>query len=172
MIMKHSLALFLTVVLTLSFATVALAGEGHHGKKGGHGLCPKMIEKLNLTADQQKKAAGLQLAFKKVAAPAKAQIEVKHAELKALWMSEKPNRSNILAKQAEIFAEKKKIKTAKVDLHLGLLKILTKKQKKAMWAMKAEKGKGGCGCGGHGHKHGKGHGHEHGKGKPPCKHGH
>jgi Spy/CpxP family protein refolding chaperone len=172
MIMKRLLVLLLTVVLTLSFAGAALAGGGYHGKGKGHGICPKMLKKLNLTADQQKKFAGLEVSFKKEAAPARAQIEVKLAELKTLWMAEKPSRRDIIAKKAEVFAEKKKIFAAKVDFKLGLLKILTKEQKKTFWAMKGKGG--GCGCGGHGHKHGKGHGHGHGhgKGKPPCKHGH
>lgn len=164
--MKRSLVLFLAVVLTLSFAAVALAGEGYHGKGKGHGICPKMLKKLNLTEDQQKQFAGLEIAYKKVAAPARAQIEVKLAELRTLWMAEKPSRRDIIAKKNEVFAEKKKIFAAKVDMKLGLLKILTKEQKKNFWAMKAASCMGGdCGYGGHGHKHGKGHGHGHKQGR-------
>lgn len=167
--MKRSLVLFLTVVLTLSFAAAALAGGGYHGKRRGHGIYPHILKKLNLTPDQQKKFAGLEVSYKKVAAPARAQIEVKLAELKTLWMAEKPSRRDIIAKKAEVFAEKKKIFAAKVDMKLGLLKILTKQQKKAFWAIKAEKRKSsGCGCPGHKHPHG----HPHGKGQPPCKHHH
>lgn len=162
--MKRSLVLFLAVALTLSFAAVALAGEYYHDKRRGHGIYPHMLKKLNLTPAQQKKFAGLEVAYKKVAAPARAQIEVKLAELRTLWMAEKPSRRDLLDKKAEIYAEKKKIFAAKVDLKLGLLKILTKEQKKTFWAMKGKsksksKSHRGCDCPGH----------KPGHGQPPCK---
>ena len=165
--MKRVLSFSVMVVLMLSFmGSTALAGSGYggHGKGEGHVFYPGMLKKLNLTADQEKKFAGLKVALKKVAAPAKAEIEIKYAELKTLWMAEKPLRSAILAKQAEIAAAKKKIKTASVDFHLGALKIFTKDQKKIVRSM--------LGKGGHYKGHYKGHGHGKGHGEPPCKHGH
>jgi Spy/CpxP family protein refolding chaperone len=124
--MKRYLSLFLPVLLGLTLQTsLAQAKEARPGPEPG-----KFFHELNLTPQQQKQIAELKLAEKKLVAPAKAELSIKESELKILWMSDNPNRKEILAKQDEIAAIHKKLQEAKVDFRLGMLKILTPEQQK------------------------------------------
>ncbi len=159
--------LILTSVLVLAvvlYAPAALACGHGQGKGHGMALCSGKLAKLKLTAAQEKQLADLRLAEKKKAAPARAELEIKRAELKVIWQAENPSRKDILAKKAEMEPIRRRIHEAKVDFRLGLLKILNAEQKKMVrhWFAKGHghgKGHGGgkghheCTCGGHGKGH-------------------
>jgi Spy/CpxP family protein refolding chaperone len=125
--MKRCVSLFLAAMVSLILQTsLAQADEPGPGK---------FHHEMNLTPQQHKQIAELKLAEKKLVAPAKAELSIKKDELKMLWMSDNPNRKDILAKQDEINAIHKKIQEAKVDFRLGMMKILTPEQQKKMREM-------------------------------------
>ena len=142
---KVLLTLSVVAILTMAAAPAALACGPHAGKTMGHAmvLCPCMKEKLALTEDQVKKVEALKEAFHKKIAPNMKKIKAKREEMMKLWMAAKPSRKAILAKKAQIRKIGMKMSTAKVDVRLKMIKILTADQKKKMGeAMKA----GGCDC--------------------------
>jgi Spy/CpxP family protein refolding chaperone len=131
---KVLLLISVVAILTMVAAPAALACGGHGGKGMGHAmvLCPCMKEKLALTDDQVKKVEALKEAFHKKMAPAMKKIKAKKEEMMKLWMAAKPSRKAILAKKAQMRKIKMKMNTAKVDVRLKMLKILTADQKKKM----------------------------------------
>ncbi len=127
--MNRYMSLFLPALFGLILQT-SLAQAKEPGPEPG-----KFLHELNFTPQQHKQMAELKLAEKKLVAPAKAELSIKKSELKILWMSDTPNRKELLAKQDEIAALHKKIQEAKVDFRLGMLKILTPEQQKRVREM-------------------------------------
>ncbi len=158
--------LILSSVLALAVVLVAPAALARGDKGHGMDLCAGKLATLKLSAVQEKKLAELKLAKKRKVAPARAELEIKHAELQVIWQAESPSRKDILAKKAEMEPIRRRIHEAKVDFRLGMLKILDAEQKKMVrhWFAKGRghgygkdhgkgKGKHGCTCGGHGKGH-------------------
>ncbi len=128
--MNRYMSLFLPALFGLILQTSLVQAKEPGGPEPG-----KFLHELNLTPQQHKQIAELKLAEKKLVAPAKAELSIKKSELKILWMSDTPNRKELLAKEDDIAAVHKKIQEAKVDFRLGMLKILTPEQQKRVREM-------------------------------------
>jgi Spy/CpxP family protein refolding chaperone len=89
--------------------------------------CPmcKMLSKLELSADQQKQVEKLKEGMMAKMLPIKAQIGVKVAEMKVLWLKDTPDKKAILAKYGEIETLRQVIREGRVDFKLAIHKMLT-----------------------------------------------
>ncbi len=158
-------------VLFMSAAALAF-GPGHGGPGAG-GSCPGMgsgggmgrgagmgpgfgwhAQALGLNTEQQKQVTALESKLEADVAPLRAQIATKRTELQALWNAPAPDRKAILAKQAEMEPLREKIRTAQIDFHLSVQKVLTPEQREAWTKMRGAgpwgggRGPGGGGFGG------------------------
>jgi Spy/CpxP family protein refolding chaperone len=172
--MKRVQLVVLAVLMGMLFVPAAMA----RGMEGG---CK--LKALGLTPEQQQRVDKLQLNLLEKIAPAKAQIAIKRAELRLLWTAPEPDKKAILGKQLEMDSLRQKIREARVDFRLEVLKVLKPEQKTnflmhtehGMMGMGKGMGMGmgmgmesecGCGCehmGGHGQGTGMG-----GQGHPGC----
>lgn len=90
------------------------------------------VEELGLTDEQIRAITDLRLDFLRKTADKKAQLEIKKAELKALWMGSEPNKDAILKKVKEINDLKGDIELRKAEMRLEIYKILTPDQRKKL----------------------------------------
>ena len=147
----------------VGIATVLLAGmtasawaQGHgmmNGKPGAH------LAQLKLTPEQKKMVEAFREAAMKQAEPLRMEMQTKAAEMKQLWLADKPNKADIERKQTEVESVAHKLRGIWTDFHLQLHAVLTPEQR-AKWAEQMGSGPGmGGGPGkGHGGMHGGGMG--------------
>ena len=88
----------------------------------------------NLSEDQVKQIESLRLDLAKKILPLKAEMEVKHLELKQLWMADAIDEKAILAKTDEALQTEAKIRKAMTRHKLDIAKLLTKEQRE--WLLK------------------------------------
>jgi Spy/CpxP family protein refolding chaperone len=84
-----------------------------------------------ISSEQTAKIQQLQVDAIAKAAPLRAQVQVKRAEIQAMWQKPKPNRDEILKAEAQIDALHQQIRQAWVDFHLAALAVLTPEQRAA-----------------------------------------
>jgi Spy/CpxP family protein refolding chaperone len=87
------------------------------------------VETLDLSAAQVQKIAEARADMVVKTAPAKAQLQVKHYELRALWTSKAPERRAIVAKHDEIDALERQVRDARIDFKLRVIGVLTTAQR-------------------------------------------
>ncbi len=134
--------LFMTSVVVILFSSILWAQKPHMCEKMHKGTremkhkeMPGKIEKLDelgLTDEQLKSIQNLRLDFIKKTANTKAQLEIKQAELKALWAESEPTKDAILKKIKEISDLKGEIAMSRAEMKLEIYKILTPDQKKKL----------------------------------------
>ncbi len=125
-----------------------------HGNKGemkGNYRSTAMAG-MKLTPDQKQKIDELRNAAMKQAEPLRKEKQNQMAEMKGLWLADKPDREAIMRKQAEMDGTRQKLRAIWTDFHLQLHGILTPEQR-AKWAEHfggmGNKGRGmqgGMGC--------------------------
>jgi len=103
----------------------AATGHGYGVRSLGVG----MFDNINLDDDQTYEVAGLRGMFYAKTGPLRDAIKAKSAELDQLWKAAQPDKKAILAKSAEIESLSAKVKEARVELAVNVLKILTAKQR-------------------------------------------
>jgi Spy/CpxP family protein refolding chaperone len=122
--MKQTITLLaLAALCVMVAAPVALARGGmeeHH---------QKMMEALGLSSDQQKQVEKAKMSMMEKILPIKNQLDIKRAELKALWSMANPDKKALLAKETEMDGLRQQIREVRVDFRLGMLKILSAEQK-------------------------------------------
>ncbi len=146
-------------------ATDANAHGRMHGQNGqmGQGCAgcgSGTVANLNLSTEQQKKISELRTKMMETMSQVRTQMVTKRLELQKLWSAKRPDRSAILAKQAEMNSLQQKMRQAKVDHRLAVLNLLTDEQR-ANFTSSHSGCQGNCmgmdmdgmGCGG---MHGKG----------------
>jgi len=133
--MKKALVAILAVQLLLVsgvFAQMMMDSERPHRM-----MCdkpkPKMLEEpseeLGLTSEQKKQFEKIRLDFIKNSAELKAQLEVKKAELRQLWLDETPNKDAIIKKAKEINDIKGQLEIKRIEMRYEQWKILTPDQR-------------------------------------------
>lgn len=114
------------------------------GMRGGPMHARGVFAQLELTEEQKQKVEPLQAAAKKQVEPLQKAMQTKHDELKQLWSVDRPDKSAIERKHAEIAGIHQKLQTIRTDLHLQIHTILTPEQR-AKWVDHMDRGphKGG-----------------------------
>ena len=101
--------------------------HGKHGKADGFHLPIELIKQLS--KEQIGKLKSLHVDLKKQLLPLKAEVQVKHLEIKELWDADTLDEDAILSKSDEVFETEKQIHQATTRHHLEVAKLLTKEQR-------------------------------------------
>ena len=134
-------------------------GRGMGGLERGYGL-----SSLNLTDEQNSRMKTLREANQKEVVPLRAELNVRHAELRALWAQINPDEDALLAKQKEINKLRDQIGEKRTKHRVEMRKILTPEQRTQLPLIRHGKGIGHRG-GGYGDcpRQGEWNGHEYNK---------
>lgn len=129
--MKQTI-LALTIV-TLALAGVATAQVGFgFGRGYGLGLCwatPEVLkQQLGLTEEQVKKITELRTEHLNKVSKIAAELAAKRAELKTLWLSEKPDEKRIRELTEQIAKLQAELAIERTNFQLEVRKILTPEQ--------------------------------------------
>jgi len=130
-------------------------GGGPCGLGLGIGLGPSGISELGLTKDQVAKFQKMTNQFTSDTQPLRAQLQTRLKELAVLWTAEKPDKSAIQSKIAEVDRVRAQIRNAMVDRTFAVMGVLTQTQRaKLRELVKSRPGFGvgmgyglGLGCG-------------------------
>lgn len=114
---KMSLVVLLALALTAGLAASSWARGGMGGMGCG------MMGAMNLSPEQAGKLFDLKQKFMNDTADVRKQMMVKHAELAALWKTEKPDEKAIVAKQKELNAARGQMQEKSVAFRLEARKI-------------------------------------------------
>jgi zinc resistance-associated protein len=132
----------------VGIATVLVAGMTASAWAQGRGPMSgnpdAHFAQLKLSPEQKQKAGAFREAAMKQAAPLRLEMQAKAAEMKLLWLADKPDKNAIERKQSEMEAIGHKLRGIWTDFHLQLHAVLTPEQR-AKWA---EHMGGGPGMGG------------------------
>lgn len=116
------------VALATTSATAA-PGKGGKGGKGEGKRGDRFAKRLDLDKKQEASFKQLRVSKMTAEAPIEAQIDIKRAEMKALWLSPNVTKAALMAKVNEIGALKLQMKAVKVDFKLGALQVLNAEQR-------------------------------------------
>jgi Spy/CpxP family protein refolding chaperone len=145
-------------------------GEQWKGAGGGRGKCegggkqwketggcsgctfgPKMLSKLNLSAEQQAKVNALQDKMDKDNQPTIKKLDTLRAQMQKLWLADKPSEKSILKQQAKMAPLREKLRNRRVRFKIAVLSLLSPEQKLLFKEhAKSRKGKAGKGSGNRG----------------------
>lgn len=133
--MKRTFIALTVMVLALVGIAAAQFGPGFGrglGKGLGLGLCwalPETLkQKLGLTDEQVKKLTELRKEHLSKVSKLAAELAAKKAELRALWLSPKPDEKRIRELTEQIAKLKGELATERVNYQLEVRKILTPEQ--------------------------------------------
>jgi Spy/CpxP family protein refolding chaperone len=135
-IKKLVMTLLFTVIAVTVFAASTFAydhdrGRGHGG--GPHAGCePAVLSQLGLNVEQTAKINAFRGAFLKGSKPLQDYILSKRADLKLLWLQQKPDEEKILSLQKEIGALKDQLRGKRDDYRLNVYNVLTPEQKEKL----------------------------------------
>lgn len=150
---KRTMAIVMVLIFMMGSLLLAQGKTGmmcQHGKHEGMSeketgrmmeMRKNLADELGLTEEQEKAIAKARLEFIKNTADTKTKLEIKNAELKALWMESEPNKDAILKKVKEINDLKGELALKKAELRFEIYKILTPDQRKKIGKMGLHKGK-------------------------------
>lgn len=113
-------------LLVVSFVADTSA-QNRKFKRGDHGL--RMIEKLNLTDDQQTKVDDLRIKHQKEMIDLRSDLEKAGLDLKELKNKKDFNRSDLLSQIEKMNNIKNKIALARANHHMDVYELLDDKQK-------------------------------------------
>ena len=149
-----------TKVKIVGIATVLLAGMTADAWAQGRGpMGGAYFAQMKLSPEQRQKIEAFREAAMKQAEPLRLEMQAKAAEMKQLWLADKPDKTAIERKQTEMEAIGHKLRGIWTDFHLQLHAVLTPEQR-AKWAehMGSGPGMGGGRGMGRGGMHGGGMG--------------
>lgn len=127
--MKKITLTLTAVVLGLLLTSQAFAwGPGFGRGKGERPCREAVLEKLNLTDDQNAKIEALQDANDKATRPLREKIFDKSVELRRLWLQANPDKEKITAVQKELRTLRNEMEDKTTSLRLEIHKILTPEQ--------------------------------------------
>lgn len=113
---------------------------GHRrGSKGRFGK--KMMQHLNLTAEQQAKLDNINAEKKESTEPIRTELKQLHEKMRAEWMKQKPSKTDILALHYKINELNKRLAEQRISSRLDMIGILTPAQRTQMIELTAERGK-------------------------------
>lgn len=87
------------------------------------------LKSLNLSQQQQQQISQMRSNMVTKTAPLRAQLEVKRAELRSLWLATTPNRGAIVAKHSEVDGLRRQLRNARIDFRLKVFSVLTPQQR-------------------------------------------
>lgn len=114
------------------------AGHRKNGKDGFRGL--RMMQQLNLTADQQAKLEKITADRKKSAEPTRTEIKKLRQKMRAEWMKPKPSKADILALHKKINGLNNKLAEQRISSRLEMIAVLTPEQRTQMIEKMAQRG--------------------------------
>ena len=119
-------------------SVTALAGPAHGGRGGKHGFkIQKMVERLNLTADQQARIKALQEQFKTANAGTIQEMKTLRERMKEQARAQ--DRTGMQATRQQIEAKKEQLAAARDRMMEQVRQILTAEQRAELDKMLAEK---------------------------------
>jgi len=121
---------------------------GGHGFGGGGGLMrmaenPRVRQYLGLTDDQVKRLHTLSLDAEKASVQTRADMQLRHIELRELMRADNPDQSAIMAKMDEVNELRGKMEKQRVQTMLTARGVLTPDQIKKVKAFMENRGAGG-----------------------------
>jgi Spy/CpxP family protein refolding chaperone len=121
-------------VAVLALGTVALAhghcGGDRRGERGGkHDGIGRMMEGLNLTADQQGKIGKLQEALAAKAEPLEQKLRDLKTQERAAWKSDKPDETKVIALHRETVTRKGGLDELRIAQRFDVWELLTPAQR-------------------------------------------
>ncbi len=139
-------------------------GGMHHGFGGGEGLTrlaenPHLRAFLDLTDDQVQRLHQIGVESEKASIQNRADMELKHLELRELLRADNPDHDAIMSKLDEVNATRGKIEKQRMEAMLNARSVLTPDQLKKLKEFREHRGPEGM-------EHGRGMGHP-GMGRPP-----
>jgi Spy/CpxP family protein refolding chaperone len=121
----------------VGIATVLLAGMTASAWAQGRGPMSgnpdAHFAQLKLSSEQKQKVQAFREAAMKQAEPLRKEVQAKAAEMKQLWLADKPDKTAIERKQTEMEGIHHKLRGIWTDFHLQLHAVLTPEQR-AKWA--------------------------------------
>lgn len=117
----------LLLILMIALATAAVA-QPQHGMGGRENRPGDMMEKLNLTVEQEKQMQDLRFDLEKARIDLRAELQTERLALKQLRKVDAPNKKKIYAQIDKVGAVEIKIEKARVDHRLAARNILTDDQ--------------------------------------------
>lgn len=118
----------LSAVILTSLSLGATEAWAQRGGRGGKAIRGH-LKSLNLSQQQQQQISQLRSNTVTKVAPLRAQLRVKRAELRSLWLATSPNRGAIVAKHNEVDALRRQLRDARIDFRLKVLNVLTPQQR-------------------------------------------
>jgi Spy/CpxP family protein refolding chaperone len=142
---------------------------GRHGFGGGDHLArmaenPRVRQYLGLTDDQVARLHKIGIDAEKTSVQVRADMEMRHIELRELMRAENPNESAIMQKLDEVNSLRGKIEKQRVQTMLAARGVLTPEQRQKVKTFMEHRGEGG------GPGRGPGMQHHGGMGHPPGQH--
>jgi len=142
---KSTILATLTVFSVALVATSAFArppsGDGHRGKRGDRGpKIDRLVQDLQLTAEQEQQARALQADKKASVKPLRAEMRQARQDMRALWEAEQLDRAAILAAHDKMGALKQQMHRARIEFRIGLHQLLTPEQRAQMKANRGQRG--------------------------------
>ncbi len=118
-------ALLLILIIALVTTVVAQPQRGFGGQEYRSG---EMMDKLNLTVEQEKQIQDLRFDLEKVSINFRAKLQTERLKLRQLSLADEPNKKKIHAQIDKIGAIEVQLDKARVDHRLAARKILTEDQ--------------------------------------------
>jgi Spy/CpxP family protein refolding chaperone len=149
--MFRPIGIAIIAMMILAVSAFAARGIWGHGEKGGEDRMEKMVDKLQLTADQQARIKGLRDQFKTDNAALFQQMKDLHEQMKAA--KESGNEDQAKGLRAQMQAKRESLQVASQNLQAQIKAILTPEQQQKAEQFMAE-GRGHCRGGMHGCRNG------------------
>ena len=136
--MKRTLIITTLLVFLLALAGVFTFAQQEREDRRDHKRV-KMIEKLNLTDQQQTQIEEIRFIHQEKMIDLKADVERKELALKELQSTNNFSRSDYIAKIEDIISSKNKIQLEKANHHMDVYELLDSEQKETWNKMKPMK---------------------------------
>ena len=156
----------IAALATLFAVSASAQKRDREGFEGKHeGKIARMVEKLDLTAEQQLKIKDLKKEQMAEAKPLHARLAELRKQMKVQWKAENPDEETIISIHRKAHKIKGQLKELKIEFRLDVYSILTPEQKvKAKQMMQERKqNRKGHGKKQRGEGHGKKRGHRQGQ---------
>jgi Spy/CpxP family protein refolding chaperone len=131
---------YILLLASLFIASLGVAQPMHHGRTGPGR--ERMIDKLDLKADQAKQVETLTSALEKKQIAVRSKILALRVDLRGLMGEENPSKTDIQTLQGQINALRGELQANRTDFWFDVNKILTPDQRKEwkhrLWAAPAE----------------------------------
>jgi len=155
--MKQSLRIAGVLSLVMMFGAVEAMAQGRgRGNGRGRGMGAGVgagqgrgagMMMQNLGPELQAQIFAMRASHRAKMASTRATLDVKRAEMRVLWVSNKPSRKAILDKHAEMNVLRQNLREARVDFRLSVHKLLSPEQRAMFFSKRGNAwgGKGGKG---------------------------